>query len=94
MNEINIGEVYYIIARERGFNNADYLIEIILPSLPIEIISNSFDQIIDAARLKARYPLSFADCFAIATCINEKAMILTGDPEFKKVESLIDIEWL
>ena len=71
MNEINIGEVYYIIARERAFNNADYLIEIILPSLPIEIISNSFVQIIDAAKLKAHYPLSFADCFAVGLVCND-----------------------
>ncbi|MCL0071134.1 PIN domain-containing protein [Thermodesulfovibrionales bacterium] len=52
INEINVGESYYIIARERGIKQADYFIETILPNLPIDIRSNSFDQIIDASRIK------------------------------------------
>lgn len=35
-----------------------------------------------------------ADCFAVATAIRERAAIVTGDPEFKKVEKLVEIEWL
>jgi len=50
--------------------------------------------VIDAARIKAEYPLSFADCFAIAIARCQKAAVLTGDPEFKKVEHLVKIEWL
>jgi len=32
--------------------------------------------------------------FALATAIDEKAAILTGDPEFKKAEEVASIEWL
>ncbi|OGW13673.1 MAG: hypothetical protein A3G93_10130 [Nitrospinae bacterium RIFCSPLOWO2_12_FULL_45_22] len=94
MNELNIGETYYILARERDSGYADYFIEVILPSLPIEILSNSFEQIIKASRIKAKYPISYADCFAVATALKEKAAIATGDPEFKKVEELVEIDWL
>jgi len=94
MNEINIGESYYIIARERTLEQADYFIETILPNLPIQIISNTFSQIIEASKIKARYPISYADCFAIATAFREDAIVVTGDPDFKKVEKIIEVEWL
>lgn len=94
MNEINAGESYYIIARERGIKQADYFIETILPNLPIDIISNSFNQIIDASRIKADHPISYADCFVVATAIREKAMIVTGDPDFKRFKNIVDVEWI
>lgn len=94
MNEINVGESYYIIARERGVKQADYFIETILPNLPIDIISNSFNQIIDASRIKADHPISYADCFVVATATREKAMIVTGDPDFKRFKNIVDIEWI
>ena len=94
MNEINIGESYYILFRKRGREKADYFLENILPGLPITTVSNDFQQVIDAARIKAEYSLSFADCFAVATARREEATILTGDPEFKKIEHLVKIEWI
>ena len=94
MNEINIGESYYILFRKRGREKADYFLENILPGLPITTVSNDFQQVIDAARLKAEYSLSFADCFAVATARREEAMIMTGDPEFKKIGHLVEIEWI
>jgi len=49
---------------------------------------------IEAAKIKSRYAVSFADCFAAATAIREKAEIVTGDPEFKKLEEQVDIVWI
>ncbi|MFZ3072625.1 MAG: type II toxin-antitoxin system VapC family toxin [Thermodesulfobacteriota bacterium] len=94
MNEINVGESYYIIARKRGVKEAEYFIETILPNLPIQVFSNSFDHIIEASRIKAKYPISYSDCFAVALAMREKAVIVTGDPEFKMVKNLVEIEWL
>lgn len=94
MNEMNVGESYYIIARERGVPQADYFIETILPNLPIKTIPALFDCIIEASKIKAAHPISYADCFAVATAIRENAVIVTGDPEFKKVEGMVEIEWL
>ncbi len=43
---------------------------------------------------KAQYPISFADAFATATAIRMDAELLTGDPEFRRVEQLVKIRWL
>lgn len=94
MNDINVGETYYILARERGAEQADYFIAAILPNLPIRRAANSFENVLDAARVKAQYSLSFADCFAVATAIREKGIVVTGDPEFKKIEHLVQIDWI
>jgi predicted nucleic acid-binding protein len=94
MNDINIGETYYILAKERGQDIAEYFINVILPTLPITSISNTLQEVIKASRIKAQYPISYADAFAIATAIKEKASIITGDPDFKRVEKIVKIEWL
>jgi ribonuclease VapC len=50
--------------------------------------------IFQAAEYKAQYALSYADCFALASAVEHKAIFVTGDPEFKKVEHLVDIVWI
>ena len=50
--------------------------------------------VIEAAKIKAEHPLSFADCFAAATAKKNNSVIMTGDPEFKKIEDFVAIEWL
>jgi len=94
INDINIGEVYYILFRKRGPEKTNFFLETILPSLPVQVFSNDFNDVIRAAKIKAEHPLSFADYFAVATAGKEKAVIMTGDPEFKRIEKLVTIEWL
>ena len=94
MNEINVGEAYYILFRKRGPKASDYFLETIVNSLPVEMVTNDFQRVIEAARIRAEYPLSFADCFAVATAYRERASVITGDPEFKKVGHMIEIEWI
>lgn len=94
MNDVNVGETYYILARERGTGQADAFLDVILPSLPIIVRSNLFEHVIEASKIKACHLLSFADCFAVATALRECAVIVTGDPEFKQVQNIVDIEWL
>lgn len=94
MNEINVGETYYILFRERGSEKSEYFLDTILKSLPIALVPNNFQNVIEAARIKAEYPLSFADCFAVASAHREGARLITGNPEFNKVEHLIDIDWI
>jgi predicted nucleic acid-binding protein len=54
----------------------------------------TFQLVIGAARIKAEYPLSFADCFTVTTARREGARLITLDSEFKEVEYLIDLEWI
>jgi ribonuclease VapC len=94
MNAVNVGEVFYILSRQRGDRAAEYFLSVILPGLPISVLDNSFDNVIAAARLKAKHALSFADCFAAATAIRENAVLVTGDPEFRKLGKAVTVEWI
>ena len=44
--------------------------------------------------MKARYPLAYADAFALVTAIELKAVIVTGDPEFSSVEEEFEVVWI
>ena len=94
MNVINVGEVYYILARERSAEEADFFLDLIIPSLNIKVELNNLQDAIASARIKAAFPISYADAFATATARKYEAVLVTGDPDFKLVEKLIDIEWL
>jgi len=94
MNEINAGETYYILFRKRGKEKAEFFLNSILPALPVFIISNTFESVMETARIKAQYPISYADAFAVSTAIREDSAVVTGDPEFKYVEHLVTVEWL
>jgi len=93
MNEINVGEVYFLIAKERSIQKAEEFLHR-LETLPIRVLANTFSQVLDAARLKAQFPVSYADAFAIAAAIRENARLVTGDPELRSVAHLIDIAWI
>ena len=94
MNAVNVGEVFYVLSRQRGDRAAEYFLSVVLPGLPIGVIDNSFDNVMEAARLKAKHALSFADCFAAATAIRENAVLVTGDPEFRKLGRVLTVEWI
>jgi ribonuclease VapC len=93
VNEINVGEVYYIVAKHRSEDAAEQAL-LHLDRLPLELVSNTFDEVLEAARLKARFPLSYADAFALATAIRFDARLVTGDPEFEAAEDLVDVDWI
>jgi ribonuclease VapC len=93
MNEINIGEVYYVTAKDRSVERAEEFLHR-LETLPILPVSNSFADVLEAARIKARFPISYADAFVVATAVRMNAAIVTGDPEFQSVPHLVTIVWL
>lgn len=93
MSELNAGELYYIIARALGMDRAEEMLAS-LSMIPVKLLPTTWELTIAAARLKATWALSYADCFALASAIAYKAMLVTGDPEFKQVAHLVPIEWL
>jgi ribonuclease VapC len=93
MNEINLGEVYYLTIRRMGLEAAREYRERLL-NLPIKIIPPDSELIMKAAEIKAQFAISYADCFAAATAEMFSGSILTGDPEFKKVEHLVAVDWI
>lgn len=90
---VNAGEVWYIIAREASVSDADRSITE-LRHLGIEFIDADWTLAHEAGGFKSKYKMSFADCFAAALAKHRKALLLTGDPEFKQVGAQITIDWL
>ena len=90
---INLGEVLYIIEREKGLAKAHEAFSAI-QQLPIEILSAEDQIVLAAAHIKANHALSYADAFAVVCAQNLNGTVLTGDDEFEAVSSLITIEWL
>jgi len=93
INALNLGEIIYSTKREFGDQKKlEVLANIERLSFTILPIPNNL--IFQAAEYKAQYGISYADCFLLASAIEHKATIVTGDPEFKKVEHLVDIVWI
>jgi len=93
LNCVNLGEVYYVVYREYGARLADQAVSMI-KLWPVKLVNVSEELAIIAGRMKAENKISYADAYVIATAISKKAIILTGDPEFKSVEELVNISWL
>jgi len=93
MNQINLGEVYYKTIRAVGLQRAKEFLEN-FQRLPIRIVLPDSELIWRASEIKAEHPISYADCFAAATALKYGATIVTGDPEFRKISSLLPIEWV
>ena len=94
MSIVNFGEVFYLTAKRHGIEEAKR-VEATLRLLPMQIISPLEEKLVmRAAYLKAQYPISYADAFVAALTEQEKAILVTGDRDFKRVEKKIKIEWL
>jgi predicted nucleic acid-binding protein len=83
---INIGEVYYMICRKSSQKNAEVALDALL-KFPLQIIEADLKLTLEAAKLKAKYPLSYADAFAAALTILKKATLITGDDEFESLKN-------
>ena len=93
INAINLGEIIYSTKKEFGDQKK---LEVLanIERLNFTILSIPNNLIFQAAEYKAQYAISYADCFALASAVEQKAILVTGDPEFKKVEHLVDIVWI
>ena len=90
---INVGEILYITERERGLPLAQKTLAT-LEQLPLEILPATRERVFAAAHIKANYPVAYADAFAIAAAQEFEATVITSDPEFQAVETLIAVEWI
>lgn len=93
MSVVNAGEVWYILAREVSETEADKAIDG-LRLLGIEFVDADWKLTRIAGTFKAKNRMSYADCFAAALAKEQKAELVTGDKEFRQVESDIRIRWL
>lgn len=95
MSVINLGEVYYRIAKVSDESNARQILERFRLA-PVVVVSVENQLVFQAASLKARFPISYADSFAAALAIERGARLITGDPDFQPLElaRLLKIDWL
>lgn len=93
MSEINLGEVYYMTVRRIGVEPARVKLNEIR-QLSLEFVPTLWSLVQSAAELKAEYAVSYADCFAAATAMDLEAVVMTGDPEFKKLARVIEAIWV
>jgi len=90
---INWGEMYYIAFREGGKERAE-LYKNTFARYPITIVEANKEITLQAAEYKAFYRISYADAFAAALAKTKKAILVTGDKEFKVLDGEIKILWL
>jgi ribonuclease VapC len=90
---INYGESLYVIEREQGLQQVQRAIGIV-DHLPLHIVPADRSLVFEAAHIKARYPVSYADSFSVALAKRTGARVMTGDPEFKAVEHEVPVRWL
>ena len=90
---VNAGEVWYILARKESEAEANASV-LELRQLGIEFIEVDWKLANEAARFKSKHRMSYGDCFATALAKENTADLITGDREFKQVESQVKILWV
>jgi ribonuclease VapC len=87
---INLAEVQYRVIRVADDPEA---VLRVVEALPL-IVAPADPYVPAIVELKARYAVSLADCFAAALAMELGCPVLTGDPEFRKLEGEVTVEWL
>ncbi len=90
---VNFGEVLYVVERVRGLEEA-HRAAAAIDSLPIRVVDADRELTFAAAHVKANRPLAYADAFAAALSLRTGGAVVTGDPEFRRVEDLVPIRWV
>jgi ribonuclease VapC len=93
MSVVNVGELWYNIARTHSAKQADSIIAE-LRTLKIAFIDADWELTQQAAAFKAKGKIAYADCFAAAVARKFKADLVTGDPELKQVEGEVKVLWI
>jgi ribonuclease VapC len=90
---INLGEIIYVTKRHFGDSKK---LEVLarVHQLGLKVLPVPENLVFKAAEIKAQYPISYADCFALACAMEHSARVVTGDPDFKKIAHLVSIDWI
>jgi len=91
---VNLAEVLYLLERRRGSEAARDALVVLQQELPIQMAPADLLLSLNAAHLKASYPIALADCYVAALAQQLGATVLTGDPDFARLENVVSIEWL
>ena len=92
MSVVNLGEIWYSVAREISTEEADAIVREIF-NMSIEVVDADWEVTHQAAIFKKIGGLSYSDCFAAALGKLRDAEVITGDPEFQKLKEEVSITW-
>ena len=73
-----------MISRKSNTKSADAAIAAV-KQMPIQIIEPDLKMCLDAAAIKAKHSLSYADAFAAVLTVSKRAILITGDDEFESL---------
>ena len=95
VSRMTVGEIFYNVRRKQRLGQSAG----VLPdfeALPWHVLPVDDALVHDAAELKSQYPISFADCFVAALAQRHEAVVLTGDPDFKRLEAagVLKVDWI
>jgi predicted nucleic acid-binding protein len=93
MSVVNLGEVWYSIARATSPETADRYIDEIR-AMNIDIVDADWPLTRQAAAFKVKGNIAYGDCFAAALARLHQAGLVTGDAEFLALEGEVKLEWL
>jgi predicted nucleic acid-binding protein len=94
---INLGEAYYRLVRVDRREQAESLWRMaIRRQLPVSVKEATQRRVRRAAELKSNHAIAYADAFAVATALEFRATLVTGDPEIRPLVGRYDlkVEWL
>ena len=95
LHSVTFLEVYYILAKELGINNADLFFELILQTKIRIIYEITENTIKNAGYFKSKYKISLGDSFVLATAKLYNAKIVSSDHhEFDIIENSENINFL
>src|SRR4030067_692880 len=77
MTVVNVGEVWYNIAREISKEDANNSMKE-LRDLRIQFVDVDWELTQEAARFKSQHKMSYADCYAASLAKAKKADLVTG----------------
>jgi predicted nucleic acid-binding protein len=90
MSAINMGEVFYILLKHIGEQRALHYVQVLQHA--VTMVDADASRTIEAATLKHRYKLGYADSFAAALALGAKATLVSADPSFEKVGK--SLKWM
>lgn len=83
MSVVNLGEVLYVLVRKIGEQRALHYIRVLQHA--VTVLDADLSRTIQAATLKHRYKLGYADSFAAALALALKATLVSADPAFENI---------
>ena len=89
MSVINLGEAFYVFMRRGGEEAALDTVNVLQQA--IAFVPVDFDLAIEAATIKERYKLAYADSFAAALAIRVNGVLVSADSDFMKLGKSIQL---